>query len=201
MGRSLQAAHTNHQYFAISVGGKINKGLGKERKGHRNEQSHPKVEKKTNTCPSRGNFPQPINKASPSHHRDGSVSMSMTAVDNVVLLPSAIILHYFELAGLSSGTILIPFMSWEFWRWATTAAHYKLEHNICCTEPQKLYRITERIQIGMETLNIKLLLMLDLKGNLMLPFFNVYNLFHIISTMKRSFSKLQLLGKCLSEKL
>lgn len=53
----------------------------------------------------------------------------------------------------------------------------------------------------METLNIKLLLMLDLKGNLILPFFNVYNLFHIISTMKSFFSKLQLLGKRLSEKL
>lgn len=136
-GRSLQAAHTSHQYFAISVGERINKALGRERKEHGNEQSHPKVEQKTSTCPSCGNCPEPINK-------DGSVSMSMTAVDSMVLFPSAIILHYSELAGLSSGIILIPFMSWEFWRWASTAARYKLEHNICCTEPQKLYRITER---------------------------------------------------------
>lgn len=62
------------------------------------------MEQKTSTCPSCGNCPEPINK-------DGSVSMSMTAVDSMVLFPSAIILHYSELAGLSSGIILIPFMS------------------------------------------------------------------------------------------
>lgn len=56
-------------------------------------------------------FPNPSTGLAHPISRNGSVSMSMSAVDNVVLLPSAIILHYFELAGLSSGTILIPFMS------------------------------------------------------------------------------------------
>lgn len=56
-------------------------------------------------------FPKPSTGLAHPISRNGRVSMSMTSVDNVILLPSAIILHYSELAGLPSGTILIPFTS------------------------------------------------------------------------------------------
>lgn len=144
-GREVTASCTHQSpVFCHFSWRKYKQGTGEGEEKARKWAEPPKVEQKTNPCSSCGNFPNASTRLAHPSSSNGSVSMSMAAVDNVALLPSAVILHYFELAGLSSGTILIPFMSWEFWRWASTAACYKLEYNICCTEPQKLYRITER---------------------------------------------------------
>lgn len=71
----------------------------------------PKWNRKQILVPVVETLPNPSIGLAHALSRNGSVSMGMTSVDNVVLLPSASILHYFGRAGFSSGTILIPFVS------------------------------------------------------------------------------------------
>lgn len=74
----------------------MHKALGRKRKS-RNERSHPQVEQKTKIHPSCGNFAQ--KNINPSTGlacliiRDRSVSISMIALDNMVLPTSAIIFN------------------------------------------------------------------------------------------------------------